>query len=233
MGNEALILVVEDERRIRTFLRASLTTQKYKLIETDKGREGISLAASNVPDLVLLDLGLPDVDGIEVIREIRQWSRVPIVVISARGQERDKIAALDAGADDYLTKPFGLGELLARIRVAFRHTVEGAQPPETEGGLFAIGDLSIDLSARRVHLKKAEVHLTPIEYKLLVTLARNAGRVLTHNFLLREVWGPGRGDQPHYVRIFMAGLRRKIEPDPARSRYIFTEIGTGYRFADE
>ena len=185
------------------------------------------------PDLILLDMGLPDMDGLQAIKDIRGWSSVPIIVISARGQERDKVAALDAGADDYLTKPFGTGELLARIRVAMRH---GAQLPAKtvlDGKSFKVGDLSVDLEARRVFLGEEEVHLTPIEYKLLIVMVKNSGKVLTHNYLLREVWGPGSGDQNHYVRIYMAGLRRKIEKDPAKPRYIFTEVGVGYRLAEE
>jgi two-component system, OmpR family, KDP operon response regulator KdpE len=232
MATEPLVLVIEDDRQIRRFLRASLSTQSYRIVETDKGREGLSLAASHVPDVVVLDLGLPDMEGVDVIRDLRKWSAVHIIIISARGQERDKIASLDAGADDYLTKPFGVGELLARIRVALRRS---AERPAAEGGTgtLRVGDLEIDLEAHRSFLAGTDLHLTPIEFRLLTVLMRNAGKVLTHTYLLNEVWGPGRGDQSHYVRIYMAGLRRKIEPDPARSRYIFTEIGVGYRFADE
>jgi two-component system KDP operon response regulator KdpE len=185
-----------------------------------------------VPDVVVLDLGLPDMDGTEVIRALRKWTAVHVIIISARGQERDKIAALDAGADDYLTKPFGVGELLARIRVALRRSAERPGSQE-ETGTLRVGDLEVDLEGHRTFLAGKDLHLTPIEYRLLTVLMRNAGKVLTHSYLLSEVWGPGRGDQSHYVRIYMAGLRRKIEPDPARSRYIFTEIGVGYRFADE
>jgi two-component system, OmpR family, KDP operon response regulator KdpE len=232
MGAEPLVLVIEDDRQIRRFLRASLSTQSYRIVETDKGREGLALAASHVPDVVVLDLGLPDMEGVDVIRDLRKWSAVHIIIISARGQERDKIASLDAGADDYLTKPFGVGELLARIRVALRRS---AERPAAEGGTgtLRVGELEIDLEAHRSFVAGTELHLTPIEFRLLTVLMRNAGKVLTHTYLLNEVWGPGRGDQSHYVRIYMAGLRRKIEPDPARSRYIFTEIGVGYRFADE
>jgi two-component system KDP operon response regulator KdpE len=233
MAGEPLILVVEDDRQIRRFLRASLSTQGYRLVETDKGREGLALAASHVPDVVVLDLGLPDMEGVEVIRDLRKWSAVRIIIISARGQERDKVAALDAGADDYLTKPFGVGELLARIRVALRRTADAAGRAAGEVGRLKVGDLEVDAEAHRTYLAGRDLHLTPIEYRLLTVLMRNAGKVLTHNYLLTEVWGPGRGDQNHYVRIYMAGLRRKIELDPARPRYIYTEIGVGYRFADE
>jgi len=202
------------------------------VIEAEKGREGLSLAASHVPDVVLLDLGLPDMDGIEVIKELRAWFAAPILILSARGQERDKIAALDAGADDYLTKPFGVGELLARIRVALRNRVR-REMGEGEGTVFSVGGLKVDLEARRVFVDGEEVHLTPIEFKLLAVLVKNAGKVVTHMHLLREVWGPASADQFHYVRIYMAGLRKKLEKDPARPRYLLTEVGVGYRLADE
>jgi len=232
MDNAPLILIIEDERHIRNFLRSALKTQSYRVLEAEKGREGLSLAASYVPDVVLLDLGLPDMDGIEVIKELRVWFTAPILILSARGQERDKIAALDAGADDYLTKPFGVGELLARIRVALRNR---ARREVTEGGgtVFAVGGLKVDLEARRVFVDDEEVHLTPIEFKLLTVLVKNAGKVVTHMHLLREVWGPASVDQLHYVRIYMAGLRKKLEKDPARPRYLLTEVGVGYRLADE
>jgi len=232
MDHAPLILIIEDERHIRNFLRSALKTQSYRVLEAEKGREGLSLAASYVPDVVLLDLGLPDMDGIEVIKELRVWFTAPILILSARGQERDKIAALDAGADDYLTKPFGVGELLARIRVALRNR---ARREATEGGgtVFTVGGLKVDLEARRVFVDDEEVHLTPIEFKLLTVLVKNAGKVVTHMHLLREVWGPASGDQLHYVRIYMAGLRKKLEKDPARPRYLLTEVGVGYRLADE
>ncbi len=233
MDNSPLLLLIEDEKPIRNFLKASLSTQGYRLLEVETGREGVAMAASHVPDLILLDLGLPDMDGLIAIKEIRSWSAIPIIVISARGQERDKVAALDAGADDYLTKPFGTGELLARIRVAMRHGAAIPAKTAQEVNVFEVGDLRVDLEARRVFLGEEEIHLTPIEYKLLVVMAKHSGKVLTHNFLLREVWGPGSGDQNHYVRIYMAGLRRKIEKEPAKPRYIFTEVGVGYRLADE
>lgn len=234
MANKAHLLLVEDEKSIRNLIKAVCATQGYGLIEAETGREALSLAASHVPDLILLDLGLPDMEGLEVIHSIRSWSQAPIIVVSARGQERDKVDALDAGADDYLTKPFGVGELLARIRVALRNR---ARLPLGEAwrstSSYTVGELRVDLEARRVFLGALEVHLTPIEYKLLTVMVKNAGKVLTHNFLLREVWGPGSGEQKHYVRIYMAGLRRKLEKDPARPRYIFTEVGVGYRLADE
>lgn len=232
MDNAPLILVIEDERPIRNFLRSALHTQSYRVLEAEKGRDGLSLAASHVPDVVLLDLGLPDMDGIEVIKELRAWFTAPILILSARGQERDKIAALDAGADDYLTKPFGVGELLARIRVALRNRAR-KEMEEGGGTVFTVEGLKVDLEARRVFVHDEEVHLTPIEFKLLTLLVKNAGKVVTHMHLLREVWGPASGDQLHYVRIYMAGLRKKLEKDPARPRYLLTEVGVGYRLADE
>ncbi len=232
MGNEPLILVIEDERPIRNFLKSAIQTQSYRVLEAEKGREGLSLAASHVPDIVLLDLGLPDMDGIEVIKELRAWFSAPILILSARGQERDKIAALDAGADDYLTKPFGVGELLARIRVALRNRVR-REMNEAGGTVFSVGGLKVDLESRRVFVEGEEVHLTPIEFKLLAVLVKNAGKVVTHMHLLREVWGPASADQLHYVRIYMAGLRKKLEKDSARPRYLLTEVGVGYRLADE
>jgi len=191
-----------------------------------------SRATDHNPDIiVLLDLGLPDMDGLEVTRRLREWSAVPIIVLSARGQEKDKIAALDAGADDYLTKPFSTGELLARIRVALRHTARAAE--NSPQPVFIVGDLRVDLAARHVFVGDNEVHLTPIEYKLLTVLIRHAGRVLTHQYLLKEVWGPHHTEDAHYLRVHLAQLRRKIEHDPARPRYLLTETGVGYRFADQ
>ena len=228
-----MILVIEDDAPIRRFLRASLSNHDYQVLEAQTGQSALDLAAQNPPELVILDLGLPDMDGIEVIRRLRDWSAVPIVIVSARGQEKDKVAALDAGADDYLTKPFGVGELLARMRVALRHASEIGRPGGKEATQFKAGELTIDLAGRRVFVGENEVHLTPIEYKLLTTLAHHAGKVLTHRFLLKEVWGPPYVDQSHYLRIFMANLRRKIESTPARPRYLLTEQGVGYRLAEE
>jgi two-component system KDP operon response regulator KdpE len=230
---QPLVVLVEDELAIRKFLRASLTAAGYSLGEAASAQEGLRLAAQNPPDLVVLDLGLPDRDGLEVIARLREWSNVPIVVLSARGQERDKVAALDAGADDYLTKPFGVGELLARIRVALRHASRIADTNRLEQSKIVVGDLEVDLAARRVSLAGNPVHLTQLEYRLLATLVRHAGKVLTHRYLLKEVWGPQFVEERHYLRIFVASLRRKIEPDPAQPRYLLTEQGVGYRFADE
>lgn len=220
------ILVIEDEPEIRRFLRVSLVGHDYRFVEATTGAEGIRCAAEQQPDLVILDLGLPDVDGLEVIQQIRSWSHVPILVLSARGQERDKIAALDHGADDYLTKPFGVGELLARIRVALRHAAGDGESGEPE---FRTGELAIDRAARRVTVAGAEVHLTPNEYRLLTVLAKHAGKVVTHRQLLKEVWGPDSVFETHYLRVYLAQLRRKIEADAARPRYLLTEPGIGYR----
>jgi two-component system KDP operon response regulator KdpE len=226
-----LILVIEDEAPIRRFLRASLGSEGYRLVEAETGEQGLRLAAQQPPDLVILDLGLPDVDGQDVLRRLREWLAAPVVVLSARGQEQQKVLALDGGADDYLTKPFGVGELLARMRVALRHAARsGAGPDEST---FSVEDLRVDQAARRVFIGQSEVHLTPIEYRLLTTLVRHAGKVLTHRILLKEVWGPHHVQDVHYLRVFMAGLRRKLEADPARPRYLLTEQGVGYRLADE
>lgn len=229
----ALIAVIEDEAPIRKFLRASLSAEGYCVEEAGDAQSGMRLVTQRAPQLVLLDLGLPDRDGKEVVSEISGFSSVPIVVLSARDQEREKVAALDAGADDYLTKPFGVSELLARIRVALRHhsriSTAGATGQQT---IFRSGPLVVDLAARRVFIDQRELRLTKLEYDLLSVLVRHAGRVLTHRFLLKEVWGPNNVQETHYLRVFVANLRKKIEPEPARPRFILTEQGVGYRFAD-
>jgi two-component system KDP operon response regulator KdpE len=223
------ILVVEDEQEIRRFLRASLSHHGYRLVEADTGRDGLMQAGSQQPDLVILDLGLPDIDGMEVIRQLRSWSQMPIIVLSARGREAEKVDALDAGADDYLTKPFSVGELLARMRVALRHATQlGGEAGEP---VFAIENLRVDLGRRQVFLADQEVHLTPIEYRLLTMLIKHAGKVITHRQLLKEVWGPDSVLETQYLRVYMALLRRKIEGDPARPRFLLTEPGIGYRLA--
>jgi two-component system KDP operon response regulator KdpE len=231
LGREPLVLVVEDEPQVMRFLRATLPAHGYRVLEAATGAQALVEAQTRQPDVVLLDLGLPDVDGLEVTRRIREWSRVPIVVVSARGQERDKVQALDAGADDYLTKPFGTDELLARMRVALRHAARVA------GGdgeaVFEVGDLRVDLGSRLVHLRGDEVRLTRTEYRLLAALVQHAGKVLTHRQLLREVWGPGAANETHYLRVYMAQLRHKLEDDPARPRYLLTETGVGYRLRVE
>jgi two-component system KDP operon response regulator KdpE len=226
-NNAPLILLIEDEYRIRYFLRVTLTNNGYRLLETTTGQEGLVAAATHPPDLVLLDLGLPDLDGLEVIRRLREWTVTPIVVLSAREQEADKVLALDAGADDYLTKPFGVSELLARIRAALRHAtplLQGADNP-----VFNVGDLRVDLAKRQVFVGESEVHLTPTEYTLLTTLVRHAGKVVPQPHLLKAVWGLAVANKDHNLRVHMAQLRHKLEADPTRPRYVVTEPGVGYR----
>lgn len=226
-----LILLIEDEPQMRRFLRTALDANDYRLVEAETAKEGLAQAAARNPDVILLDLGLPDRDGLEVARELRGWSATPIIVLSARGREEDKVRALDLGADDYLTKPFGVEELLARIRVALRHA---ALPPGAgPGPVFEAGDLRVDLAARRITRAGQEIHLTPTEYKLLTTLVRHAGKVLTHRQLLKEVWGANYVNQSHYVRVYLGQLRQKIEADPARPRLLLTEPGVGYRLKDQ
>ena len=224
-----LVLVIEDEIQMRRFLKPALQGHGFRVHEAVTGEEGLREAATRAPDVVLLDLGLPDLDGIEVTRRLREWTQVPILVISARGREEDKVAALDAGADDYVTKPFGVGELLARLRAALRRT---SRMGDGELPRMTLGDLEIDLEKRRVTLAGETVHLTPIEYRLLAELARNAGKVMTHSQLLRQVWGPAYAHQSHYLRVYMAQLRRKLEADPAQPQRLLTEPGVGYRLAE-
>jgi two-component system KDP operon response regulator KdpE len=225
-----LLLLIEDEPQMRRFLRTALGAQDYRLVEATSAREGLALAASRNPDVILLDLGLPDRDGLDVTRELRGWSAVPIIVLSARGREQDKVAALDLGADDYLTKPFGVEELLARIRVALRHAASRGAPPAP---VFEAGELRVDLVRREVRRNGQEVHLTPTEYKLLTLMIRHAGKVLTHRQLLKEVWGVNYVGQSHYVRVYVAQLRQKLEADPSRPRLLLTEPGVGYRLRAE
>jgi two-component system KDP operon response regulator KdpE len=225
-----VVLVVDDEPQLLRFLRAALASHGYRMVEATNGAQALVEASTRAPDVVLMDLGLPDVDGVELTRRIREWSAVPIIVLSARGQESDKIQALDAGADDYLTKPFGIGELLARMRVALRHAARMAGTDEVA---FECGALRVDLATRRVSVAEREVHLTRTEYKLLAELVKHAGRVLTHRHLLKEVWGPGSVEESHYLRVYMAQLRQKLEPDPARPRWLLTETGVGYRMQSE
>src|SRR5713226_1542238 len=224
-----VVVLIEDEPQIRRFLRATLGSSGYRLYEATSGEDGLVEAATRQPDVVILDLGLPDIDGLQVIRRLREWSTVPVIVLSARGQEGDKVAALDAGADDYVSKPFAVGELLARLRVALRHAAAGESGEPT----FALGGLRVDQLKRQVLVDGKEVHLTPIEYRLLTILVRHAGRVLSQRQLLKEVWGPAHTEQAHYLRVYMAQLRRKLEADPARPRYLLTEPGVGYRLAAE
>jgi two-component system KDP operon response regulator KdpE len=220
------LLIIDDEPQVRRFLRSSLDPARYKLIEAATGEAGLAEAVSKRPDVILLDLGLPDFDGIEVTRRLREWTQTPIIILSARGQDPDKIAALDAGADDYLTKPFSLPELLARIRVAERHA---ERLGDKKDAVFALGDLRIDLASRVVTVGGSEIRLTPIEYKLLTTLARKAGRVLTYQQLLKEVWGPRYATQKQYLHVYVGHLRSKLEHDAAKPRFLVTEPGVGYR----
>ena len=229
MTEGPLILLIEDELPIRRFLRASLAAEGYRLIEAESGEQGLLLATQQPPDIVILDLGLPDMEGHDVLRRLREWLAAPVIVLSARDQESQKVQALDGGADDYVTKPFGMAELLARMRTALRH---GTRSDEASP-LFSVGDLTVDLAARRVVVCGQQVHLTPLEFKLLATLIKQAGKVLTHRFLLKEVWGPGHAEETHSLRVFMASLRRQLEADSAQPRYLLTEPGVGYRLASE
>jgi two-component system KDP operon response regulator KdpE len=231
MPDPARVLIIEDELPIRRFLRASLGSRGFNLMETETAKDGLSEAASFQPDVIILDLGLPDLDGIEVIKQVREWSSVPIIVLSARGQEKDKVAALDAGADDYLTKPFGVPELLARVRVALRHAARRGE--DTDEAVFSVQHLRMDQARRLVFVNDSEVHLTPIEYRLLSLLVKHAGKVVTHRQLLKEVWGPHSVSETHYLRVYMGHLRHKIEADPARPTILLTEPGVGYRLAAE
>ena len=228
------VVIIEDEPQIRRFVRGALEAEGWLVHEADTAKKGLTEAGTRKPDLLVLDLGLPDGDGLDVIRDVRGWSGVPIIVLSARSDELDKIAALDAGADDYLTKPFGVGELLARVRANLRRP----RPAADEGAalqddpVFRFGEVEVDRTARIVRRAGQEVHLTPIEYRLLSVLMANAGRVLTHRQLLREVWGPSHTDQSHYLRIYMGHLRQKLEVDPTQPQYLLTETAVGYRLVN-
>jgi len=229
--NAPRVLLVEDELPIRKFVGNALEAENFQLDAVGTAQQALQHASQQPPDVVILDLGLPDMDGQEVIRQLREWLTAPIIVLSARDQEEQKITALDNGADDYLTKPFSTGELLARLRVALRHSSRAAD--ETGSAVFENGDLTVDLAARRVSVAGRDVHLTPNEYKLLATLVKFAGKVLTHRQLLKEVWGPDQVHETHYLRVFMTNLRRKLEPDPTRPRYLLTEQGVGYRLSSQ
>ena len=222
------VLVVDDESEIRRFLRASLKMHQYEVIEADSGQKALKAIVDQRPDLIILDIGLPDMDGIEVTRQVREWSHTPIIILSVRDREADKINALDAGADDYLTKPFGVGELLARIRVVMRHI-----SPSNDDPIYRIGKLVVDLARHQVTLDDKEITLTPTEFDLLHALVQNAGRVITHRQLIHTVWGNAYEDESRLLRVNISNLRRKIEPNPNQPYYILTELGVGYRFREE
>lgn len=228
-----LILIVDDEKPIRHFIKVSLETQKYACLEAQDGSEALALAASHHPDIMILDLGLPDMDGLDVIRKLREWSGMSVIVVSARGHEREKVEALDVGADDYLTKPFGVAELLARIRVALRRIQSADMQQGAQHKVIEIGDLRIDNEKRRVTIRDEVIHLTPTEYKLLALLARHQGKVLTHRFIINDIWGASAIDDTQSLRVCMGNIRRKLEEDTAQPRYIITEVGVGYRLVDE
>lgn len=231
MDVKPLVLVIEDEEVIRNFIAAVLGSNGYRVVKAGSGQEGLSLILSHTPDVVLLDLGLPDVDGLQVLRSVRTRSRIPIVVVSARGHEQEKVEALDLGADDYIAKPFGTSELMARIRIALRHSLAAPDGGVPVDGKLMIGELELDFAKRRVSLGGQLIHLTPIEYKILALLAKNAGKVLTHDAIIRKVWG-SLTDESHALRVNMANIRRKIEANPGSPQYVLTEVGVGYRMAE-
>lgn len=232
MNKEPLILIVEDEEAISNFISAVLNSSQFNVIKTGKGRDAVSMAASYCPDLILLDLGLPDLDGIEVIKSIREWSDTPIIVVSARGHEREKVEALDLGADDYITKPFGTSELLARIRAGIRHRQRNLAGQNAAADKIIAGGLEIDYGKRLVRLDGKEIHLTPIEYKIICLLSQHIGKVLTHDFMTKEIWGPYT-NEVQTLRVNMANIRRKLEVNPAEPQYIVTEVGVGYRMVED
>ncbi len=233
MRNKTTVLIIEDEATIRNFMTAALVGSGYKVLTARDGQQGLVMTSSYRPDIILLDLGLPDMDGMKIIKSVREWSLVPIIVVSARGMESDKVMALDAGADDYVTKPFGTSELLARMRSALRHWQTRRDANMETLGIFRIGDLMIDFDKRRVTVRGEEVHLTQNEYKIVAILSKYAGKVMTYDYIIKEIWGPyARGDN-QILRVNMANIRRKIEDNPADPRYIITEVGVGYRMNEE
>lgn len=232
MNSKVLILIVEDDEYISNFISAILIANNYGVIKAVNGTEAITMTASHVPDLILLDLGLPDIDGTEVLKNLRTWNGIPVIVVSARGNEREKVEALDLGADDYVTKPFGPSELLARIRTALRHSQKTTKTLDTENQKFTLSELAIDYSKRMITLAGKEVHLTPIEYKIIVLMSKHVGKVLTHDFIIKEIWGPYTNEN-QTLRVNMANIRRKIEKNPAEPKYIITEVGVGYRMVEE
>lgn len=233
MYNKVSVLIIEDENNICDFISKTLRAHKYKCTQARNGKEGLSLITSSVPDIILLDMGLPDLDGMQIIESVRQWSSVPIIVISARNQEKEKVRALDAGADDYITKPFGTSELLARIRTALRHSNRIQTDQVNSVRPYHAGRLTIDFEKRRVFLDRQDVHLTQVEYKIVSLLARNAGKVMTYDSIIAEIWGPFADDNNRILRVNMANIRRKIEVNPGEPEYIFTELGVGYRMLED
>ena len=232
MNNNPCILIVEDENNISNFITTILTANQYNVLKAKNGQQAMTMITSYCPDLILLDLGLPDMDGLKIIRSVREWSTIPSVVVSARDHERDKVEALDLGADDYVTKPFGTSELLARIRTALRHTRSNTEENISQGGTFSAGELLIDFDRRRIFVGENEVHLTQNEFKIVALLSHYAGRVLTYDYLLKSIWGPHAKYDNQILRVNMANIRRKIEKNPAEPVYIFTEVGVGYRMAE-
>jgi two-component system KDP operon response regulator KdpE len=236
MENKTLVLLVDDEDGICNFMSAILTANSFNVIRAAKGRDAVSMAASHAPDLIILDLGLPDMDGLDVLRQIRQWTGLPVVVVSSRGHEREKVEALDLGADDYITKPFGTAELLARIRTALRHSQKNSDAAPLESGKTTTGELEIDYDKRLVTIAGNEIHLTPVEYKIIVLFSRHIGKVLTYDYMIKEIWGPFTKDtyssEIQALRVNMANIRRKLEVNPAEPQYIITEVGVGYRMID-
>ena len=231
METDKLFLIVEDDRQIRSFIRFSLNTQNYRSVETSNGKDALASIVNDRPDIIILDLGLPDMDGLAIIKKVRTFSNMPIIVVSARDQDREKVEALDAGADDYLTKPFSINELLARIRVILRHSKNAGIPAPQR--IYRVGELEVDLERHSVLRAGREIHFTPMEFKILALMVKNSGKVLTHSYILKEVWGSYLESDAQSLRVFMANIRRKLETDPARPRYILTEVGIGYRFANE
>lgn len=233
MTNKTTILIVEDEKGISNFMATILSANDYRVITIDNGQEAISMITSHCPDLILLDLGLPDIDGMEVLKQVREWSTTPVIIVSARGNETEKVLALDSGADDYITKPFGTSELLARIRTAIRHNRKSVNGTDSLNGLYKLGDLTIDYNKRQVLVGDKDVHLTQIEYKIVTLLTKYSGRVLTYDFIINEIWGPYGSKDNQILRVNMANIRRKIEKNPAEPTYILTEVGVGYRMREE
>lgn len=233
MYQKITVLIVEDEKSICDFISKTLNSHEYKVLTASNGKDGLTMITSSLPDVVLLDLGLPDMDGLDVIRKTREWSSLPIIVISARTQEKEKVAALDAGADDYITKPFGTFELLARIRTAIRHNNRISDDPMNSNRPYSAGDLVIDFEKRLVTLEGEEIHLTRVEYKIVSLLAKNSGKVMTYDTLINEVWGPYADDNNRILRVNMANIRRKLEKNPGEPKYIFTELGVGYRMLED